>query len=871
MDGCVHALTAADPKVYYHNTQTGEDAWDIPEGESEGGETHSRAQSIASQRPSERERHKLLHAHHPQQVDPRRLSAYDRLTAHTQPRLEQRDVPPRGSSSRPTSILRSDDPFRVPPNRAHGGVPYPWVARLTDDGRGYVYINQMTGETRTDTPLHDADVATAPPRRSSLTPGSSLAMASITARSFARPTSSQRNSVVDWEQRMTGALGSLYMSSIPPNSTIAFLVDNVNAAVRDVYEAAVSGAAAEDEFAAALESHSGIAAASHNDETAVATMMCAYDTVLATVRDLFVALGYVGPTIPPMLGVDSSVPEELRRPQWANDVSVLGALGALWTTVHAAAFGLRVVPETGESPWDRVMRAATKLRALLELFPSLALPDLSAAERDTVTGKKLVAWFGAESLGEFLSGKFGFGTGGEVVLRPLDQAAVVQIQKLKAEVDASLRAYALEPENGILEVTRTSTHFRDAVAHIDIAVVIDLDGEQGSGMDANSDDSKIYALLVGRARKAVKELDDSCLALDSAAADVFLRYEGTINPTWTQTRDTLFHAVAMVSRNLLAVLVVAQEQAATVEQGVVRGSVGLRSPSKRHQHADHIRNNHSVGSLESLATHGTRPSGDLGRVQALHTRNASATSSESQRTRATGSEQEYLDSDEQRRPNDKRSSHRLSRTSQSGSASQTSLAQPGGASSSSTSLVKENSEAGSLRGSNRTSILKAVPSFLRSRSGSEAERSKARKSNRIYKPPPVHALPEDILQTPAPAAATPNRTSVHGPPVAPPASARGPQPEWYNEADYDPADIVLDDRGSVKAGTIKALIARLTAHTSADTGFFQAFLLTYRSFVGTDELVKLLIERYKIEPSPDLEEDQVSEWKLRKQRPIQLR
>lgn len=797
-------------KVYYHNTQTGQDAWDIPEGSGE----LSRAESRGSQRVDE----DLSH---------RRLSAYERARESTQRRLTQRDVPPRGSSSRPTSILR-DDPFRVPPNRS-GSVPYPWVARLSDDGRGYIYINQMTGESRADLPSESAA------RRSS------VATSPVKAR-HPRPVSTMRNpTTTEWERRVNGAVEGMYHASVPLNRTISSLIDNANFSVRDVYEAAASGAAAEEELTNGADE--GLTSASEAEEMAIASMIRAYDSVLAAVRDLFVAMGYVGPTIPTVFGIDSSIPEE-QRPQWANDISLIGALGALWMAANAAATGLRVAD--AESPWHRVMRAATKLRGLLDAFPTLALPELTPSDRETATGKQLLAWFGADSAGEFLSGKFGFGATTEI-LRPLDQAAVVEIQKLKAEVEAALRA-ASQPDGSIVEILRTTTNLKDAVAHIDIAVMVDLDGEQGS---LESEDAKIYAELVNRARLHIKELEESLTALDDAAVDAFLRPEAMAH-----MRDAFSHTVGNVFRALSNIFVVSQEQAATVEQGVVRGAVGLRSPD-RHSMSHKRRNTQSVGSLESLGAHARR-STDLGRVQALHTRDASIASSGSHR--ATGSEQEFvIDSDEQRRlANDKRSSRRLSRASQSGSTSQTSLVKPG-ASSSSTSLVQETSEGGSLRG-NRSSILKAVPSFLRNRSGSEADRRKSKPAKR--KPPP----PIAPVLTPAPLS---HRTSA--PPAPPPAAAHGQQPEWYTEPDYDPNEIVLDDKGAVKAGTIRALIARLTPHTSADTGFFQAFLLTYRSFVDTTELVTLLFERYAIQPPEDLEDEALAEWKLRKQRPIQLR
>lgn len=58
---------------------------------------------------------------------------------------------------------------------------------------------------------------------------------------------------------------------------------------------------------------------------------------------------------------------------------------------------------------------------------------------------------------------------------------------------------------------------------------------------------------------------------------------------------------------------------------------------------------------------------------------------------------------------------------------------------------------------------------------------------------------------------------------------------------------------------------------SLDTAFFQAFLLTFRSFTSGDDLLDLLMERYNIQPPPQLEPGEMVEWKKQKQTPIKLR
>lgn len=132
-----------------------------------------------------------------------------------------------------------------------------------------------------------------------------------------------------------------------------------------------------------------------------------------------------------------------------------------------------------------------------------------------------------------------------------------------------------------------------------------------------------------------------------------------------------------------------------------------------------------------------------------------------------------------------------------------------------------------------------------------------------YLPPQAHTVPAPLPPTPI------------------------PERPWYLGEDYDPSDIVFDDKGNVKAGTLKALVARLTPHGSTgmsldlsisdlcslvvDTAFFQAFLLTFRSFTSGDDLMTLLLQRYHIQPPAQLAPGEMIDWKKQKQTPIRLR
>lgn len=114
--------------------------------------------------------------------------------------------------------------------------------------------------------------------------------------------------------------------------------------------------------------------------------------------------------------------------------------------------------------------------------------------------------------------------------------------------------------------------------------------------------------------------------------------------------------------------------------------------------------------------------------------------------------------------------------------------------------------------------------------------------------------------------------SVPGPvpalPLAPPAP---PETPWYLGDDYAPDEVLYDDKGGVRAGTLSALVARLTPHGSTDTAFFQAFLLTFRTITTARELVEMLVDRYEMAPPEELTEMEYEEWKRLKQTPIRLR
>lgn len=108
----------------------------------------------------------------------------------------------------------------------------------------------------------------------------------------------------------------------------------------------------------------------------------------------------------------------------------------------------------------------------------------------------------------------------------------------------------------------------------------------------------------------------------------------------------------------------------------------------------------------------------------------------------------------------------------------------------------------------------------------------------------------------------------------------------YLKVDYADDDIVINPDGSVKAGTLPALVERLTLHESmgksicmsendanpfTDPTFNSTFLMTYRSFATAQEVLQLLVQRYQLAPPPDLTTEELKDWAERKQKPVKLR
>ena len=111
-------------------------------------------------------------------------------------------------------------------------------------------------------------------------------------------------------------------------------------------------------------------------------------------------------------------------------------------------------------------------------------------------------------------------------------------------------------------------------------------------------------------------------------------------------------------------------------------------------------------------------------------------------------------------------------------------------------------------------------------------------------------------------------TEVHQAGREPKAAEETP---WFLEVDYSPEDVVMNATSHVKGATLGALMERLTMHNAFDTNFNTTFLMTYRSFSSTEELLDLLSARFRIREPPGLTREEHQLWVDQKQMLIRFR
>ena len=85
------------------------------------------------------------------------------------------------------------------------------------------------------------------------------------------------------------------------------------------------------------------------------------------------------------------------------------------------------------------------------------------------------------------------------------------------------------------------------------------------------------------------------------------------------------------------------------------------------------------------------------------------------------------------------------------------------------------------------------------------------------------------------------------------------------------SEIVYDEKGQLKGGSLTALVEQLTRHDRLDSDFNDTFLLNYRSFTSASELLELLMRRWNVQPPSGLSQKEYRIWVDRKQKLIRIR
>ncbi|THH11669.1 hypothetical protein EW145_g522 [Phellinidium pouzarii] len=94
---------------------------------------------------------------------------------------------------------------------------------------------------------------------------------------------------------------------------------------------------------------------------------------------------------------------------------------------------------------------------------------------------------------------------------------------------------------------------------------------------------------------------------------------------------------------------------------------------------------------------------------------------------------------------------------------------------------------------------------------------------------------------------------------------------WYLRTEHSKEELMLHPDGGIRAGTMPALVERLTSHEYTDPVFIRTFLMTYKSFTTLNELFDLLVKRFWIQPPDGLKPKELEEWTKLKQQHVRFR
>ncbi|GAA6052177.1 hypothetical protein JCM3770_000781, partial [Rhodotorula araucariae] len=95
---------------------------------------------------------------------------------------------------------------------------------------------------------------------------------------------------------------------------------------------------------------------------------------------------------------------------------------------------------------------------------------------------------------------------------------------------------------------------------------------------------------------------------------------------------------------------------------------------------------------------------------------------------------------------------------------------------------------------------------------------------------------------------------------------------WFLERDWGDEELSFTMENTIKGGTLRGLVIAATSHEGrVDSSYLSAFLMTYRTFCTSHQLLDELIDRYTTQEPDELTGGDFREWELKKLRPIRAR
>ncbi|GAA5973817.1 hypothetical protein JCM11641_003174 [Rhodosporidiobolus odoratus] len=137
----------------------------------------------------------------------------------------------------------------------------------------------------------------------------------------------------------------------------------------------------------------------------------------------------------------------------------------------------------------------------------------------------------------------------------------------------------------------------------------------------------------------------------------------------------------------------------------------------------------------------------------------------------------------------------------------------------------------------------------------------------------VHELPESYSSTLSPSrSSSKNIQKLLGEVPVLEHGIYEPAKPWYLDRDWADDELSFTMENTIKGGTLRGLVIAATSHEGrVDSSYLSAFLMTYRTFCTSSQLLDQLIDRYLVPEPEELDGEQYKEWDSKKLKPIRAR